>query len=326
MRSTPIEPGRELRYSTSLFIRKITYMTQLLYLRWVELKSRIGEFIILQLILPMFVVLLICLLCGDVHYSKLHLASSTLGGFGECIGAIWQDTLFLNLSAADKSNDGSILWIAESLTSDDLLLLLYTEYFDHSKNRYAGFVIGDYTEWIESSIVIPSSSLATPMGEVYSTLISKQNDICSTNSDSPVCQSSVTITHLGNENALVITSLNFLRSNITFLLNSTSDHTAPMYFKELMSFFNPKHQVQNYHGHYNLYSYPLQTISHANSVLFLRGYVVSNMIVLYLLLTSVVAVKTIVRFRGGGIKHQVHSSMPFVLCIFYLFHSCILPV
>lgn len=260
----------------------------------------------LQLIFPFIVVVVICLLCGDVAYSKLLLSTSTLGGFGECIGAAGlMDSLFsassVNLTAGD-----SIDWITAPMTSDDLLLLLNAEYFRHSKERFAGVVVGDYIQWMRSDILVPSSSIETPILDSYDSLINVQTETCSREPTAIICQSNISMALVGNDSALKISTVDYLQSNLTILLNTTSDHLAPMYFKELLASVDPSSVEKEKHQEsYTLYSYPLQTISHANTALLLRGFVVANMIILYLLLTSIASVKSIVNFRGDGTKHQV---------------------
>ena len=260
----------------------------------------------LQLILPFIVVSVICLLCGDVEYGRLLLSTSTLGGFGDCVGTSWAKDSLLSARAINITEGRSIHWISLPMTSDDLLLLLDAEYFTHAQDRLAGIVIADHIQWIRSDVIVLASSLQMPIWDFYDNFMNIQNNSCSNEPSSIICQSSVSMTRYGNDSALKISTVDYLQSNLTILLNSTSEHSAPIFFKEVLPSidFSPADQV-GHQGSFTLYTYPLQTISHANTAVLIRGFVVSNMVILYLLLLSIASVKSIVNFRGDGTKHQV---------------------
>ena len=129
--------------------------------------------------------------------------------------------------------------------------------------------------------------------------------------------------------SIAITSYQSLHSNLTMLSNVTSDHAAPSYLKEVVpvvySLLQHRSGGANTTNTYNsldlrnstavplqarylLYSHPLPLSNRSNEVYLARGYLGSTIVVLYMLMTTIVCVRTVIKLRRTGVKTQLHLA------------------
>ena len=129
--------------------------------------------------------------------------------------------------------------------------------------------------------------------------------------------------------SIAITSYQSLHSNLTMLSNVTSDHAAPSYLKEVVpvvySLLQHRTSGTNTTNTYNslglsnstavplqarylLYSHPLPLSNRSNEVYLARGYLGSTIVVLYMLMTTIVCVRTVIKLRRTGVKTQLHLA------------------
>jgi ABC-2 type transport system ATP-binding protein len=368
---------------------------QLLKLRVLEVKSQSSQFLISQLLLPFFIVLFLVFACGDVRYPKLELQSDSIGGIGEILVAnggsnsssidlattMMQESLRMQethplssqMNDPKACNDSRLVWKGTK-SSDELFTELSDEYFSHTSNRWASFVLDDtIDQWLQSRVRIPKDSLQLSFDDILGTLSDLQSIMCQNLTSqepqsSPGAESESSndsgssliqfCTHLSNiefsvvnetvvssshsshtslsspTNATVhevfmITVYQSLHSNLTMMTNITTDHSSPIFLKEIAPYiyssFQPNPPSLSAHTKssspsssflntrkeigapsYSLFSHPFDDATDSSSTYIERGYLGALMIILYLLLVSSVGVKFITNNHKSGVKTQVH--------------------
>jgi ABC-2 type transport system ATP-binding protein len=390
----------------------------LLKLRVLEVKSQSSQFLISQLLLPFFIVLFLVFACGDVRYPKLELQSASIGGIGEILIAnggyrnrssvdlesvLVMESESLRMKELDHSlmtdatpaaavcND-SLVWKGAK-SSDELFTELSEEYFRHTSNRWASFVLDDTVDqWLQSRVRIPKGSLQLSFDQIMDTLSDLRETICqnfttqqdptatgssregsrggnsgvssmvsshkiqfcsqllssiefsvvnetmvpsSTHGSSNVTTSTVSGGEEGGvHEVFMITVYQSLHANLTMMTNISTDHSSPIFLKEIAPYIyssfqsNPPHPPLASNSSspssssassgflntrkeigtpsYSLFSHPFDDATDSSSTYIERGYLGALMIILYLLLVSSVSVKFITNNNSSGVKTQVH--------------------
>ncbi|KAJ1420217.1 ABC-2 family transporter protein-domain-containing protein [Ochromonadaceae sp. CCMP2298] len=116
-----------------------------------------------------------------------------------------------------------------------------------------------------------------------------------------------------------------MRTNLTMLSNVTLQHAAPVYLKEVLPVIYAAMVIEQAGGNasayshtstsspplaaqYLLFSHPLPVENKSNAMYAARGYEGSTMVVMYMLITTAVAVRHVIKFRQNGVKLQLHTA------------------
>lgn len=144
------------------------------------------------------------------------------------------------------------------------------------------------------------------MTDVYFALYDQHENYCKNISSSRIyCLITFALSNdtNGNDKILVKQSEN-LRSNISLLVNMTSDHATPIYVNEIL--FRTNYDFPS--ALINLFNYPLHLDKQMSFGAVLRGFIGSNNILIFILISSASVVKSIIKLRANGSKHQLHLA------------------
>lgn len=164
------------------------------------------------------------------------------------------------------------------------------------------------SNWLSSSILVPVSGVGGSNGTLFEDVLAQQATACSGKSVSDtLCFVQIVLVRDGNRNSSAIQLLTeeSVHADITLLLNVTSDHAAPIYLKELV---RPLTNTSGRSVEYELFSHPLDVRSDTNIESAFRGYLGSNMILIFVIIVSVSTAKSIIQFNATGAKLQLHLA------------------
>ena len=197
----------------------LRHIAMLCTMRMSELYSHLPQFILTQLIIPFLVVFAVVVCCRDVDYPRVEITSKTIGGVGEVLlgagSSSWVEDVYpftiesksrnrrmdvftgddassstpglpaglskIGLSTLERILGGSLSWIGLT-NSDDMFVDLYDTFYEHKRNRWASFVAQDTVKkWLESSVLIPETSLKLPIEDVAKSILAAQLAACPLN-------------------------------------------------------------------------------------------------------------------------------------------------
>ena len=328
-------------------ISKLNNIIVLLKIRYIDLKKHSKGFYLSHLLLPFFVAYFLALGCRDISYPKVRITSANLHSIGEVPVSVGPSptpltttttTTTINRAAMESPllnatipKDMISILANLSITnwrgyinSDTLWNELYSEYYQHNKNRWGAVVINDYSsDWLESSLLINQNTMnLSPLiikNELNTFCNSSDlnNNFC--NEFSIQLQSSSSSNDDNGMISVIVASHQSITTNFTLLSNVTSDHAAPVFIKEVLAPIasiitdsamdnNVNRNITPIYSQYDLFSYPLPNNNIMMNKHYLeRGYLGSTLITMYLLMTIVSCVKFITKLNGTRIKRQLHG-------------------